>query len=103
ERPQCGREAEREGSWWGAGGGVGEDAKAARKALDAVEQKGRAIGPTRRHLGDGADLEARVRPLDAPQRAELVDEPDEFAQVLVHSVRPTALDARTIAPSAPSR
>src|SRR5499427_6348143 len=92
ERPQSRIDVEREGGPLRAGGGVGEDAKAARKALDAVEQKGRAIGPPRRHLGDGADLEARVRPLDAPQRAKLVDELDEFAQVLVHSVplrRPT--------------
>src|SRR5262249_47490746 len=74
ERPQSRIDAERERSPLRAGGGVGEDAKAARKALDAVEQKGRAIGPPRSHLGDGADLEARVRPLDAPQRAELVDE-----------------------------
>src|SRR5215471_11440282 len=87
-RPQSRIDAERERSPLRAGGGVGEDAKAARKALDAVEQKGWAIGPPRRHLGDGADLEARVRALDASQCAELVDEPDEFAQVLVHSARP---------------
>src|SRR5262245_26985528 len=92
ERPQCRIDAERERSALRIGGGVGEDAKAARKALDGVEQKRRAIRSPRRHLGDGADLEARVRPLDAPQRAKLVDELDEFAQVLVHSVplrRPT--------------
>src|SRR5499427_7105566 len=92
ERPQSRIDAERERSPLRIGGGVGEDAKAARKALDGVEQKRRAIRSPRRHLGDGADLEARVRPLDAPQRAKLVDELDEFAQVLVHSVplrRPT--------------
>src|ERR1700730_8280042 len=102
ERPQSRIDAERERGPLRAGGGVGEDAKAARKALDAVEQKGRAIGPPRRHLGDGADLEARVRVLDAPQRAELVDELDEFAQVLVHSVRPCrARCTRRIAACAP--
>src|SRR5262249_19415285 len=84
ERPQSRVDAERERSPLRMGGGVGEDAKAARKALDGVEQKRRTIGPPRRHLGDGPDLEARVRPLDAPQRAKLVDELDEFAQVLVH-------------------
>src|SRR5262249_2270715 len=92
ERPQSRIDAECERSPLRVGGGGGEDAKAARKALDAGEQKGRAIGPPRRHLGDGADLEARVRPLDAAQRAELVDELNEFAQILVHSVplpRPT--------------
>src|SRR5215467_11805563 len=102
ERPQSRIDAERERSPLRAGGGVGEDAKAARKALDAVEQKGWAIGPPRRHLGDGADLEARVRALDASQRAELVDELDEFAQVLVHSLRPCrARCARRIAACAP--
>src|SRR5215471_21067525 len=74
ERPQSRIDAERERSPLRAGSGVGEDAKAARKPLDAVEQKGGAIGSTRRHLGDSADLEARVPALDAPQRAELVDE-----------------------------
>src|SRR5262249_52859970 len=102
ERPQSRIDAERERSPLRAGGGVGEHAKAARKALDAVEQKRWAIGPPRRHLGDGADLEARVRPLNAPQPAELVDEFDEFAQVLVHSVRPCrARCARRIAACAP--
>src|SRR5262245_36334104 len=102
ERPQSRIDAERERSPLRAGGGVGEDAKTARKALDAVEQKGRAIGPTRRHLGNGADLEARIRPPDAPQRSKLVDEPDEFAQVLVHSARPCrARCARRIAACAP--
>src|SRR5256886_8216919 len=102
ERPQCRIDAERERSPLRAGGGVGEDAKAARKALDAVEQKCRAIGPPRRHLGDCADLEARVRALDASQPAELVDELDEFAQVLVHSVRPCrARCVRRIAACAP--
>src|SRR5262252_9217077 len=102
ERPQSRIDAECERSPLRMGGGVGEDAKAARKTLDAVEQKGRAIGPPRRHLGNGADLEARIRPLDAPQRAEHVDEPDEFAQVLVHSVRPCrARCARRIAACAP--
>src|SRR5262249_58128489 len=50
ERPQCRIDAERERSPLWAGGGVGEDAKAARKPLDAVEQKGPAIRSPRRHL-----------------------------------------------------
>src|SRR6516165_2178098 len=102
ERPQSRIDAERERGPLRAGGGVGEDAKAAQKALDAVEQEGRTIGPSRRHLGDGADLEARVRALDASQPAELLDELDEFAQVLVHSVRPCrARCTRRIAACAP--
>src|SRR5262249_60267636 len=52
ERPQSRIDAECERSPLRMGGGVGEDAKAARKALDAVEQKGRAIPSPRRHLGD---------------------------------------------------
>src|SRR6516162_6800117 len=102
ERPQSRIDAERERSPLRAGGGVGEDAKAAWKSLDTVEQKGQAIGPPRSHLGNGADLEARVRPFDASQRAELVDELDEFAQVLVHSLRPCrARCGRRIAACAP--
>jgi hypothetical protein len=37
-----------------------------------------------RDLGDAADLEAHIGALDPPQRAELIDPLDEFAQILVH-------------------
>src|SRR5262249_1431106 len=88
ERPQSPIDAQRERSPLRAGGGGGEDGKAARKTRGAGEQKGRAIGQPGRARGKGADWEGRVRALDAPQPAELVDELDEFAQVLVHSARP---------------
>jgi hypothetical protein len=64
-----------------------------RKAFDGVEQKRRPIGPPCRHLGDGADLEAGICVLDAPQRAQLVDKLDEFTEILVHSIHPAAFGA----------
>jgi hypothetical protein len=70
------------------GGGIGEDAKAGRKAFDAVEQQRRTVGQAGRDLGNTADLEARIGAFDAPQGAELVDGSDEFAQVLIHVVAP---------------
>src|SRR5205807_6131927 len=97
ERAQCRIDAERERGPLRARGGIGEDAKAARKAFDGVEQKRRGVGSSCRHLGDGADLEAGICALDAPERAELVDECDEFAQVLVHSRSPLPRGAPTIA------
>src|SRR6266436_1126857 len=81
-----GSDAERERGPLRARGGIGENAKAARKAFDGVEEKRRGVGSSCRHLGDGADLETGICALDAPQRAKLVDKLDEFAQVLVHSV-----------------
>ena len=85
EWPQCRIDAERERGPLRGGGGVGKDAHPARKALDGVEQQRGPIGPPGRHLGDPADFEARVGDVDAPQRTEIVDKPDEFAQVLVHT------------------
>jgi hypothetical protein len=71
-----------------ARGRIGEDAKTARKALDRVEQKGGSVGSPGRDLGDRADLETGIGALDAAQRPKLLDKLDEFAQVLVHGVRP---------------
>src|SRR5262249_19131705 len=103
ERPQFRVDAERERSPLRARGGIGEDAKAARKAFDGIEQKRRPIGPPRCHFGDGADLEAGIGALDAPQRAKLVDKLDEFAQVLVHCVRSTLSHvAGALSPLVPS-
>ena len=68
-------------------GGVGEDAKAASVALDAVEQESRTIGQTGRDFGNAADLEVRVGALDPAQSPEFVDQVDKFAQVLVHGVQ----------------
>ncbi len=47
--------------------------KPGRVALDPVEQQRRAFGQPGRDLGDAADLVVRVRPGDAPQRAELLN------------------------------
>src|SRR5205807_2935233 len=51
---------------------------------NVVEQNRRAIRKPCGDLGNAADLEPRVRPLDPPQRVQAVDKPDEFAQVLIH-------------------
>ena len=88
EWPQCRIDTERERRPLRARGGIGEDAKAPGIALDRVEQKGGSVGSPCRHFGNGADLETKVRAIDAPQRTELVDKLDEFAQVLVHCFRP---------------
>ena len=61
-------EAERERGALRVGGGVGEDAKAARESLDVVEQQRRTIRLPGGDLGDAADLEARIGALDPPQR-----------------------------------
>ena len=86
--PQSGIEPERKAGALHVGGGVGEDAKAARETLDAVEQQGRTVGQAGRDLGDTADLETRVGAVDAPQGTELIDQIDEFAQIPVHVVAP---------------
>src|SRR5262249_35659846 len=70
------------------GGRVGEDAKSPGKALDVVEQQRRAVRLPGCHLGDAAELEARIGAGDAAQRAERVDLGDEFAEVFVGHVRP---------------
>ncbi len=88
ERPQRRIEPERQRCALHVGRGIGEDAKAGRKALDIVEQQRRAVGQAGRDLGNAADLEARIGAFDAAQRAELVDGSDEFAQVLIHVVAP---------------
>ena len=88
ERPQCRIDAERKRRALRCGGGVGEDAHAARKTLDGVEQERRPVRSPGRDLGDPADFEARVGAFDPPQRTGLVDKPDEFAQVLVHTHSP---------------
>src|SRR5207245_4499139 len=102
EWAQCRIDAERERGPLRARGGIGEDAKAARKAFNGVEQKRRGVGSSCRHLGDGADLEAGICALDAAQRAKLVDKLDEFAQVLVHSRSPLPRGAPTIPGRAPA-
>ncbi len=63
---------------------VAENAEAARKSLDVVEQQRRAVRHPGRDFGDPADLEPRIGAVDPPQHAEVVDQTDEFAQVLVH-------------------
>jgi hypothetical protein len=88
EWPQCRIDKGRERRPLRTRGGIGEDAKGPRKALDCVKQKGGSVGSPGRDLGDAANLEARVGALDAAQRPELLDKLDEFAQVLVHDVRP---------------
>ena len=89
ERLQRRIDAERQRRALRRGGGVGEDAKARRVALDAVEQQRRAFRRAGRHLGDAAELELRVGAVDAPQRAKLVHLLDEAAQILVdHHTHP---------------
>ena len=53
-------------------------------ALEADDLRRQA----RRHLGNAAQFEARVRPVDAPQRAKLFHLGDESAQILIHVVTP---------------
>ena len=53
-------------------------------AFDIVEQQGGTFRQAGGDFGDAADLELRVGAHDAPQHAELVDECNEFAQVLIH-------------------
>ena len=60
ERPQRRIEAERQRRPLRIGHRVGEDAEAARKALDVVEQQRRAVRHAGRDLGDAADLEPRI-------------------------------------------
>src|SRR5262249_60171436 len=67
----------------------------------AVKQKPRRVGSPCRHFGDGTDLETRIGALDTPQRSELVDKLDEFAQVLVHCFAPAAARVPSIAGRAP--
>src|SRR5690349_15774737 len=88
KRPQRRIGTERERRPWRTRSGVGEDAKAAGKPLDPIEQKGGSVGSPGRDLGDAPDLEAGIGTVDAAQRPELLDKLDEFAQVLVHGVRP---------------
>jgi hypothetical protein len=88
ERPQPRIEAERQRRPLRVGGGVAEDAEAAREALDVVEQHSRAVWQSGGDLGDAADLVHGIGAVDPPQRVELVDEPDEFAQILVHPHSP---------------
>src|SRR5262249_47150983 len=61
-------------------------AKAGRKASEPLEQQGRAFGPSGRHLGDAADLELRVRAIDAPQDAQRIHRADELAQIAIAHV-----------------
>ena len=49
-------------------------------------------------LGDAADLEARVGARDPAQRAKLVDQRDEFAQILVHPASEPARECKSSAP-----
>src|SRR5262249_20231663 len=101
ERPPGWGDPEREGGPVRAPGGVGEEAKAARKAFCRVEREPGPVGPPCRHFGDGTDLETRIGALDTPQRTELVDKLDEFAQVLVHCFAPAASRVTSIAGPAP--
>ena len=80
DRPQLRIDAERERGALRARGRVGEDAEAAREALDVVEQQRRTLRRPGRDLGDAAELEMRIGAGDATQRSELVDLRDELAK-----------------------
>ncbi len=85
ERAQARTDAERERRALRTGDGIGEDTEPAREPGDAIEQESRPAGKASGHFGDPPDLEAQIGAVDAPQRMKLVDELDEFAQILVHS------------------
>ena len=101
ERPQRRIEPERQRRALRIGGGVGEDAEARRIALDAVEQQRRALRQSGRDLGDAAELDMRIGIHDAPQRAELFDLGNEFAQILVHPPQAFLSSSATVARSPP--
>ena len=86
QRPQGGIDAERERGALRAGDGIGEDAQPALETLDGVEKESGRIRHAGGQLGDGADLEAGIGALDAPQGVQLVDKRDEFPQIPVHLI-----------------
>src|SRR5262249_36388590 len=88
ERPQRRVEPERQRGALRARGGVGEHPVTRRVALDAIEQKGRALRHPGSNLGDPAKLKVRIGAGDVAQRAEFLDLDNEVAQVSVGHVRP---------------
>ena len=84
ERPQRRIEPQGQRGALHIGRRIGEYAKAAPMALDIVEQEGGTFRQAGCDFRDAADFELRVGAYDAPQHAELVDECNEFAQVLIH-------------------
>ena len=87
ERPQAGIDAERQRRALRAHRRVGEDAESLDVARNVIEQQRGAVGLRRRYLGHAADLEPRIGPLDAAQRAQRVDPLDETAQIVVAACR----------------